>query len=181
MDTSQIIKECVSRNESAFRQLVEQYADLTFSVAFRIVNDDEEAKDITQETFISIWMNIEKFDQTKPFKSWLYKIVVNKCLDALRRKKKADIIYPDLSVWNKMELLSHHNPEESLINKEVGQMILLLTEKLSHKQKVVFVLSELEGLTHDEIADATGMVKDAIKSNLNHARRRIAKMIEKHI
>ena len=60
-------------------------------------------------------------------------------------------------------------------------MIRLLTNRLSPKQKVVFILSELEGLSQDDISEITGMIKTSVKSNLNHARRSIGKMIEKYI
>lgn len=91
------------------------------------------------------------------------------------------LIYPDPEGWNIPELFSESNPESKLSNEEIGKIIRLLTNKLSPKQKIVFILSELEGLTHDDISEITGMVKTAVKSNLNHARRNIGQMIEKHI
>ena len=66
-------------------------------------------------------------------------------------------------------------------NKEIAQMINILTEKLSPKQKAVFVLSELEDLSNEEISDITGMSKANIKANLHYARKRIGEMIEKHM
>ena len=66
-------------------------------------------------------------------------------------------------------------------NEEIGKIIRLLTNKLSTKQRIVFVLSELEGLSHEDIFKITGMAKSSIKSNLHHARRKIGEMIEKYI
>lgn len=168
------------KDESAFRLLVDRYSGFAFSVVFRIVNDEEESKDIVQEAFITVWKRLEKFDREMKFENWLYKIAVNKCLDALRRKKRRALEYPDNGHWNFPEMIHNENPETIWSNKEMGQMIQQLTHMLSPKQKVVFVLSDLEGLSHDEISGITGMAKSSIKSNLNFARRNIGKMIEKH-
>ncbi len=180
MDIPEIIQRCKHKDERAFRLLVDHYSGFVFSVVFRILNDEDESKDILQESFITVWKNLEKFDREMPFENWLYKIVVNKCLDALRNKKRRALEYPDTHHWNIPEIISNENPETILSNKEMGQIILQLTGMLSPKQKVVFVLCDLEGLSHDEIATITGMAKSTIKSNLNFARRNIGKMIEKH-
>lgn len=181
MDTGEIIENCISKNNNAFSLLVDRFSGFAFKVAFRITNDEEETKDIVQETFISVWKNIEKYDTALNFSKWLYKIVINKCLDSLRRKKRRALIYPNSKDWNLPEAISNDDPEKKLSNREIGNIIHLLTKKLSDKQKVIFVLSELEGLSHDEISEITGMAKTSIKSNLNHARRNIGKMIERFI
>jgi RNA polymerase sigma-70 factor (ECF subfamily) len=181
LDNKDIIKSCVKKNEASFRILVDRYSDFAFSVAYRIINDEEETMDIVQESFISVWNKIGSFNIEKNFCNWFYRIIVNKCYDFLRRKKRISLIYPDTNNWNIPDLYSESNPESNLNNKEIGKIIRLLTTKLSLKQKIVFILSDLEGLTHDDISEITGMVKTAVKSNLNHARRNIGKMIEKYI
>lgn len=178
MNTPQIILECKQGSTNAFRQLVEGYSDLAFSVAFRIVNDEEEAKDIVQDSFIAIWKNLSRLDESKSFKSWLSKTVVNKCLDHLRKKKRSGATPMDENKIDELLISGPKDPEQILSNAELGQLISRLTERLTPKQKVVFVLHELEGFTHDEIVDATEMTKDSIKSNLNHARRNIGKWIK---
>lgn len=181
MDNRDIIRYCINRDEDAFRMLVDRYSDFAFSVAFRITNDEDESNDIVQETFISVWNRIGHFNIEKNFSNWLYRIIVNKCYDFLRRKKRMLVIHPDTDNWDIPELFSESNPERNLNNEEIGKIIRLFTNKLSSKQKIVFVLSELEGLTHEEISEITSMVKASVKSNLYHARRNIGKMIEKYI
>lgn len=90
------------------------------------------------------------------------------------------MIYPDDNNWVLPYLLSDNNPETEINNEETGKIIQLLTNRLSAKQKVVFILSELEGLSHDDISEITGMAKTTVKSNLNHARRNIGKKITKY-
>ena len=145
------------------------------------MNDEEESNDIIQEAFIAVWNKIGSFDPDKKFSNWLYRIIVNKCYDALRKRKRMQLVHPDTNNWNIPELISESNPERKLDNEEIGKMIRVLTFKLSTKQKIVFIMSELEGLSHDDIAEITGMAKTIIKSNLNHARRKIGEMIKKYI
>ncbi len=181
METTDIIQACITRDQTAFRMLVDKYADFAFSVAFRIMNDEDESKDIVQESFISVWNKIEGFNPQNNFSNWLYRIIVNKCYDALRKKKRNPLIYPDANNWNIPGVFSDSNADTRLDNKETGKLIRQLTTQLSRKQKIVFVLSELEGLSHEDIAEITGMSRASIKSNLFHARQKIGKLIEKHI
>ena len=181
LNTETIIENCRKGDVNAFRLLVESFSDFAFSVAFRILNDEEESKDVIQESFISVWKGIGHFDRERHLKNWLYTIVVNKCLDCMRKKKRMAWIHPKRNDWDVLELISENNPETIIQNKEIGRLIRSLTSKLSQQQKVVFVLSELEGLTHDDISEITGLGKASVKSNLNHARRNIGKMIEKLI
>ncbi len=181
METTDIITACIARDQSAFRMLVDNYAGFAFSVAFRIMNDEDESKDIVQESFIAVWDKIEGFNPENNFSNWLYRIIVNRCYDALRKKKRNPLVYPDDSNWNIPGLFSDSNADRGLDNKEVGKLIQRLTNRLSNKQKVVFVLSELEGLSREDIAEITGMSRTSIKSNLFHARQKIGKLIEKHI
>ena len=181
METQELIISCKNKNNDAFRILVDRYADFAFSVAFRIVNDEDESNDIVQESFIAVWNKLDGFNLTRNFTNWFYRIVINKCYDSLRRKNRRQVIRPDTHQWNIPGLYSDSNPEELLDNKEIGKTIRILTNKLSTKQKIVFVLSELEGLTHDDISEIMRMSKPSIKSNLNHARRNIGKMLEKYM
>lgn len=181
MDTREIIENCINNDENAFRLLVEKFSGFAFSVAFRILNDEEESKDIIQESFMSVWKNIKDFNNESNFKNWLYRIIVNKCMDSLRRKKRLVLIHPKINNWEMPDMFGENNPEIKLNNKEIGNMIRLFTKSLSNKQKVVFILSELEGLSQDEVSEITGMAKTSVKSNLNHARRNIGKMIEKYV
>lgn len=180
MDTKDLIRSCKERDETAFRKLVDSHMDFAFSVAYRILNDEDEARDTVQESFISVWQKIESFNTGRSFSNWLYRIIVNRCYDALRKRKRT-INHTRLDNLNISGIISDSNPEEKLGNEEIGRLIRLMTGRLSPGQKVVFVLSELEGLNHDEISEITGMAKTSVKSNLNHARKKIRTLIEIYI
>ena len=175
MTIREIIERCKRGDRLAFSFLVDRHSERAFSVAFRILNDTMEAEDVVQESFIAVWEKITDFDPERSFPAWLYRVVVNRAYDALRKKKRQK----ETDLENIGELIdSADNPGVILDNRETGQLIRALTEELSPIQKLVFVLIELEECTHDEAAEITGMNKDAIKSNLNHARKNIAKRLE---
>ena len=179
LDINDIIRSSMQGDQPSFRILVDRYAGYAFTVAFRIINEEEESKDIIQDVFISVWENLGSYRMEMNFTNWLYRIIVNKCYDSLRKKKRSVLVHPDSDEWNIPGLFSQDTPEEQLGNEEIGSLIKRLTNNLSAKQKIVFVLSELEGLPHDDIAGITGMSKDSVKSNLNYARRNIKTMLDK--
>jgi RNA polymerase sigma-70 factor (ECF subfamily) len=177
----QIIDECRGGNLNKFRILVEQTSPIAFSVAFRMLCDEDQAKDVVQETMISIWQKLNKIRSAERYKSWMYRIVINKCYDQLRRRKKNPEYKADDKTWELISDRISEQPSSDLENEETAVIISQLTNRLSPKQKAVFVLTELEELSVDEVSEITGMSKTAIKSNLWYARRRISEMVEKYL
>lgn len=145
-----------------------------------MVSDEEEARDIVQESFITVWKKMPGFNEKLNFSNWFYRILVNKCYDSLRRKKRNSRIINHEKLLDSVLILSESEPDKELENREIAEIIRGLSHHLSTKQKIVFVLSELEEFSPDEIFEMTGMSKSSIKSNLNHARRKIAGIIEKN-
>jgi len=176
-----LIEECKGGNFNNFRKLVGITSPIAFSVAFRMLGDEDEAKDVVQETMITIWLKLKKIKSTALFKTWMYRIVVNKCYDVLRRRKRNPEIIADDLTWKLISDRVYEEPSAELENKEAALVITLLTNKLSPKQKAVFVLSDLEEISNDEISEITGISKSAVKSNLYYARKNISEMAEKYL
>jgi RNA polymerase sigma-70 factor (ECF subfamily) len=144
---------------------------MVYSLAFKILNNEQEAKDIVQDTFIKVWLNLEKYNSDKKFANWLYTITMNLCLDKLRSLKQ---ISSDEDIENKIiDLISSDNADQKMIDDEFGKIVSLLTNKLTPKQKIVFSLHCLEGLEVKEIVEITGMTPAKIKSNLFLARKKM--------
>ncbi len=168
-------------NFTNFSQLVRNSAPVAFSVAFRMVGNEDNAKDIVQETMVTVWQKIGRLRSVEAYRTWVYRIVLNKCYDQIRRNKKNPEFSADEQTWNKLsEIVSGAN-SSPLDNEDTARIIGLLTNRLSPAQKAVFILAETEEMTHDEIAEITGMDKKAIKANLWHARKNISEMIEKYL
>lgn len=181
METTELIKKSLRGDETAFRILVDQYADFAYAAALKILNNEEDAKDVVQDAFLSVWKNLHGFNAGMNFSNWLYKIIINRCFDALRKKKRERIIYPDHDSWELISVAAESDPQKELSDREFGKLVGKMTEKLSAKQKVAFVLCDLEDLPREEASEIAGMNTTSLKSNLNHARRKIEKMMEKFI
>ena len=177
MDQVQLIRQCKDGDQRAFGLLVDQHAEQTYRVAFRILNDTLEAEDVVQEAFIRAWDKMEKFREEASFSAWIYKIATNLSYDILRsgrRKKMQRLEEKDLE-----DILSSlDNPEQELDLKECALLIQAISENLSLKQKLAFVLIDVEGMSHDEAVNITGMSKTRLKSNLYHARKLIGERIQ---
>ncbi len=176
-----LIEECRNGNMQNFRKLIEISSPFAYSVSFRMLGDEEEAKDVVQDTMVTIWQKINKIKSSESFKTWLYKIVVNKCYDSLRKRKRNQEIRADEKLWDTIK--NHTGSEQSteLDYKEAAIIINHLTEKLSPVQKVVFVLGDLEEMSQDQISEITGMSRRNVKASLYYARKRMNEMIKKHL
>jgi len=174
MDQSTLnyIIESSKRNDNqAFRTIVECYQSRLYSLVFRIIGNEDDAKDIVQETFIRVWMKLSGYNTEKKFSTWIYAIATNLCFDKLKSAKNH---YRTVNFDDTLnELISSENIEQKIIDTELGQLILALTNKLTAKQKIVFTLRDLEELEVEEIIQITGLTANKIKSNLFLARQAI--------
>lgn len=175
-----IIEECRNGNLRSFSELVVRTSPFAFSVAFRMLGDEVIAEDIVQDTMVTIWHKIGKIKSAAGFKMWLYRIVLNKCYDELRRKKRIKEYTPDISEWELISNHLSHDPEKEMETREAAALVKVLTASLTPKQKAVFVLCDLEEMSADEAAAVTGMRKTSVKANLHYARKRIREMILKY-
>ena len=176
-----LIEECRGGNFNNFRKLVEVTSPFAYSVAFRMLVDEDQAKDVVQETMITIWQKLKKIKSAEVYKTWIYRIVVNKCYDQLRKRKRNPEFVADELTWELISNRLSEGPSADLENKETAQIISLLTNKLSPKQKAVFILSDLEEMSNDEISEITGISKSAVKANLHYARKNIFEKVEKYL
>lgn len=178
---TELIEECKRGNLENFREIVETVSPSVFSVAFRMLGDEDLAKDVVQETMITIWQKLSLIRSAESFRTWVYRITLNKCYDTLRYAKRLNEFRPDSNTWALIsEHISDHTVSE-IENRENALIIDFLTDKLSPVQKAVFVLSELEEIPNDEISRITGISKSSVKSNLYHARQNIRSLIEKYL
>lgn len=181
MVEKELIEECRNGDLHNFRKIVEKSTPLIFSVAFRIMGDEDVARDIVQDTMVTVWQKLKKIKTAESYTTWVYRITVNKCYDQLRKQKRQKEKRFGEREW---EIISNHLSEEEnteLENRENTMIINMLTSQLSPRQKAVFVLSELEGLDSDEIVRITGMTKPLVKANLYYARKNIGSLLKKYL
>jgi len=168
-------------DRSAFKNFAESYYDFAYSLAFKVLGDYDRSNDMVQDSFIKIWEKRESIRSDGSLSPWIRKIVINKCYDHLRKKKRETGFSEDSRRGEVENLISSETSDGKLQDQEYSQLLDALTSSLSPKQKMVFILSEIEDMSHDEIADATGLTKSSIKSNLSHARKNLRNKIRNYL
>lgn len=172
-----IVVRCQCGDKDAFRLLVQTYQRMIFSLALKMLGDDDEAKDVVQDTFIKVWQSIERYDRERNFVTWLYTIASRLCLDRLKMMKRVLPLPEDESVLRDMS--AEVNGLHRLENREWIAVVRVLAEGLGEKQRLVFTLCQLEGLTSAEVEVITGLNATQVKSNLYVARQMICKRLKR--
>ena len=175
---SEIIQNAKSGDTSAFRKLVEHYQPFAYALAYRMTRSHDEAQDIVQDSFIRCWQAIGRFDQRVKFSTWLYKIVMNRCLDLFKSSRFKSRHYEiDFNVGYGV-----HDPKRSdelLHQQEFLEIVLKMSQQLTPKQRAVFVLRDLEDLDVTEVSSILSMSHGKIKSNLYYARKKMSELLSK--
>jgi RNA polymerase sigma-70 factor (ECF subfamily) len=162
----EVVQACRSGDPDAFRVLFETYKDRVYSIALRYSGDSTSAMDIAQETFLKLLSSIQEFRGEANFETWLFRLVVNRCLDHHRRGKRLVPIVADL-----FNLLS--GPGETvlheLLRSEFEANVQEVVGALSPEQRIVVVLRYTEGLSYEQIAEILGCSIGTVGSRLNRA------------
>ncbi len=162
----------------AVEELMRLYQGKIFSLAMSILKNESDAEEATQDVFMTVIRKVNTFKGNSAFYSWIYRICVNTCLMRLRGKRRNDTVAIEDFMPVFTEEGMHASPmddwskevERKALNEELGKMIRKFTEELSEKYRVVFVLSDIEGLSNEETAKILGMTVPAVKSRLHRAR-----------
>ena len=173
-----IIRKCREGDSTAFGLLVRTHQVYAFALAFRMLSDEDEARDVVQESFIRVWKNLERYDPSQKFTTWLYAIVSRLSLDRLRSRSRANRFFRRGNDDTLLEEARDNvDPETLYSNREIAQIITRLTDDLSPTQKLVFTLRDLQGCTIQEVCDITGLSGGSIKTNLSYARQKIRHLL----
>jgi RNA polymerase sigma-70 factor (ECF subfamily) len=175
VDESELIAAAQKGDREAFNQLVVHYQSLAYNVAYRVVGDGDAAADATQEAFISAYRAIARF-RGGSFKAWIMRIVTNACYDQLRVKQRRPTTSldadPDLDrhEWN---VDPGERPEAYVVRQELGQIIQRGLATLPAEQRTCVVLSDIQGMSYDEIAQTMNSSLGTVKSRLYRGRRKL--------
>lgn len=174
-EENQILSRCKNGDKTAFRWVVQTYQQRVFSLTLKMLADEEEAKDTVQDTFIRVWQHISDYDPQRTFSTWLYTIASRLCIDRLKRRCRMLPLPEDEGVLRR--LAADTDNQRTLENSEWVSMVRTMAEELSTKQRLVFTLCQLEGLSSEEVQEITGMNARQVKNNLYVARQTIRKRL----
>ena len=176
----EVIKKIQDGKGHLFKELIDRYRSQVAGIAYKMVGDYDDAKDITQMVFVKTFYNIQRFDSTKRFSTWLYRIAVNASIDYIRKFKKHKFEELDDVTEPKEATLATATPEQNYELKQLREHILEASQKLNEKQRTAFVLKDLEGLDIDEIAQIMGMPQATVRWYLHRARKYLRSDLRRH-
>jgi len=184
MNERAVVQSAQQGNPEAFRMLFEQNRQRIFSLAFQYTKNAEDAEDILQETFIKTFNFLDKYqiENDTSFSSWVYRISINCSIDYLRRKKNKK---EDFSDWDTVEKTysddNRLSPEHSTRFEELREKIAVLVEKLSPRQRMVFILKHYQQLSIKEIAELLDCSEGSVKKQLFRAISAIKNPLKKYL
>jgi len=176
MDEQALIASARAGNAHAFNALVDAYQGVAYSVAYRVIGHPDAAADATQDALLAAYRALPSF-RGGSFRAWLLRIVTNACYDRLRQsKRRQQVSIDDMSDdldYAPWLTSGAESPEEAVLREDVRRALELAIAKLPLDQRVVVVLADVEGLSYEEIATATGAAVGTVKSRLSRARARL--------
>jgi RNA polymerase sigma-70 factor (ECF subfamily) len=190
LSDGEAIERSKGGDAAAYKILVDRYQGRAYRLAVRVLRDEELARDACQEAFLKAYLNLDRFEGRSSFYTWLYRLVMNLCLDFKRRDRSnryVDVPEPaDLERIAGSERASHTEdgfrshteaPDAAVARQELRVAMQRAIEQLPASARETLVLREVEGLSYAEIAQVLEIPKGTVMSRLHYARRRVQELM----
>ena len=183
-----LIEACRQGDREAFRDLFDAHKDRVWTVALRFTGDESSARDVTQQVFLKLFTSIAGFRHESNFKTWLYRLVANECMDEFRKRRRLvpfDFLRPafsderdegcgevEMKDWRQEPL-----QEERLARLEISEAVLAALMQLKPKLRMAIVLKYFEDLSYEQMAEALGCSMGTVASRLNRGHKALAQKL----
>ncbi|WP_257670405.1 RNA polymerase sigma factor [Parapedobacter tibetensis] len=168
------IAGCLSHDKESQYALFKHFHSYAMGICRRYARNSDEASDILSESFLKVFNHITKYDTTKPFKSWISKIITNTAIDYYRASLR----------FSPQEYVENHEDkgnEADIYSKLAYDDLLVLVRELSPAYQTVFNLYAIDGYNHHEIADLLGITVGTSKANLHKARKKLQERLQEYV
>jgi RNA polymerase sigma factor (sigma-70 family) len=185
LDQQELIVQLQQGDESAFSRLVDEWQDMVYNTALGIVQNDEDADDVTQEVFIQVYQSVSSFKGESKLSTWLYRITVSKALDHEKKKKrKKRFAFVQSLFGNDEEEQGHpaefNHPGVQLEKKERAADLFNALKQIPDNQRIAFTLHKLEGQSYQEIAEIMNTTLYAVESLIGRAKTNLKKVLSNY-
>ena len=170
----QLIQQCLQGSKKAFESIVDKYQKPIFNVALRILNDTNEAEDITQSVFIKAYENLSDFNVKYKLFSWLYRIAINESLNFQNSRRRNETLHEGIVADEK-------TPEELFQDKQANQTIHKAVNRLKIEYQTVIILKHFQGLSYSQISEILDIPEKTVKSRLFSARQQLKDILIKQL
>jgi len=183
-----LIEACQSGDREAFRELFDAHKDRVWAVALRFTGDESAARDVTQQVFLKLFTSIAGFRHESNFKTWLYRLVANECMDEFRKRRRLvslDFFRPasgderdeDCGAIETKDWRQEPLQEERLARLEVSEAVLAALAQLKPKLRMAIALKYFEDLSYEQMAEALGCSAGTVASRLNRGHKALAQKL----
>ena len=171
------------KNEQLFRQIYQDHIEMVYNLCLNYLQNAEDAEEVSQDVFVKVHQQMGRFEARSSWKTWIYRIAVNKCLDHLKAQKRQKRFGIHVSLFpfgtnNPVLAGNFRHPGVQLEDKEAMERLFLHINSLPDKQKTALILKSLEGLSQKEISEVMKMSEKAVESLLSRARSNLKKKLK---
>lgn len=173
----ELVQAIRSGDAAAFEVLVRRKTSKVFGLCYRVIGNAEDAKDIAQLVFLKLWENLDKYDPQYAFDTWLYRMVTNVAIDFLRSRQSRDA-----AMNSNLRLVRTATDEQqgvTLQHKEIERIFNEVSSELSPKQKMIFVMREMEDIPSAEISRILGCRESTVRNHLFNARKTMQQQLKR--
>ena len=171
-DEETLVLRSLAGDRRAFGELVSAHQRVLFNVALRMLNDREDARDVTQTAFLKAWQKLHTYDRRNRFFSWIYRILLNEALNQLRRRRR-------LEPLDERTVSPERSPEERTEAHEIGAIVQDALMELGTEHRQVIILRHFHHLSHREIGDTLNVPEKTVKSRLYTGRQLLAGILRR--
>jgi len=179
----QLVQKAKAGSQKAFADLMQRYKDSIYFMSLKMVNNKEDAMDITVETFAKAFEKLDKYQPEYAFSTWLFRVATNNCIDFLRKKKLNTVSIDNMIDEDDdrpMQIKSDTlNPEESSIKKQQSEELKLLIESLPPRYRNLLTLRYFDELSYEEIAQQLDLPLGTVKAQLFRAKYLLGNIINR--
>ncbi|MBQ1579636.1 MAG: sigma-70 family RNA polymerase sigma factor [Firmicutes bacterium] len=169
------IERAKKGDEDAFASLISRVQNTGYSVAFRYMENDADTRDVMQEAFIKMYRNLGSFKGDSSFETWFTRILINCCLDELRKRKNN---YGHEDIDEHYDLAdTGPGTEAQILKKERQKAVTDAIRQLPEEARNIIILREFQGLSYEELADVLDLEPGTVKSRLNRAKQKLKEIL----
>jgi len=182
-ETAALIRSFLNGDEEAFSTLVNMHQARIFHLAFNYVKDEEEARDLTQDIFVTVYRSLKTLRDPERFGSWLYQLALNHCRNRYKRLKRRGFFASQTidDPERPLHLSDQHNPEKDLDLSIRRRLVREAISELRKKEKEILLLRDIQEFSYEEISEILGVPVGTVKSKLNRARHALKDKLRKKL
>lgn len=166
------IQEVLAGDKQAYAHIINKYKNSLYGTILRMTRNPHDAQDLVQEAFIKVYQQLEKYNGTGSFSSWLYRVAINHCMDEFRKKR-----YRQSEIEDEMAI-NHNDPEVVFLKKEKNRQLERLIATLPEDERLIILLRYMNERSYDEISEMVELPLSTVRNKLHRAKKKMRKRVK---